>query len=131
MHTHTLKSNMPRLPHHCLIAVCLAGSLLLLPLCCVGQDAFPQYDYDSTTSPEYDYNATFEYSFYSNGSSEDLEKFLEGKDVDDEETETDISLTNPDSTTSTTLTKAQASRTVYPSLLLTVVLTAHLILQFL
>ncbi|KAL7830429.1 hypothetical protein SRHO_G00315560 [Serrasalmus rhombeus] len=120
---------MPRLPHHCLIAVCLAGSVLLLPLCCVGQDASPQYDYDSTPSPDYDYNATFEYSLYSNGSSEDLEKLLEGKSIDGEETETDISPTNAESTAPTT--KAQASRTVYPSLLLTVVLTAHQILRFL
>ncbi|KAL6457029.1 hypothetical protein MHYP_G00339920 [Metynnis hypsauchen] len=122
---------MPRLPHHCLIAVCLAGSLLLLPLCCVGHDPSPQYDYDSTPSPDYDYNATFEYSLYSNGSSEDLEKLLEGKNIGGEETETDISLTNAESTASTTLTKDQASRTVYPSLLLTVVLTAHQILRFL
>lgn len=34
MHTDYRKSNMLRLLHHCLICVCLAGSLILLPLCC-------------------------------------------------------------------------------------------------
>uniref|UniRef100_A0A672JVE6 Si:ch211-191i18.2 n=1 Tax=Sinocyclocheilus grahami TaxID=75366 RepID=A0A672JVE6_SINGR len=40
------------------------------------------FDYDSTQTPEYDYNSTFEYSFFSNASSEELDKFLMGEGMD-------------------------------------------------
>ncbi|XP_072530955.1 uncharacterized protein [Salminus brasiliensis] len=121
---------MPRLPHYCLIAVCLAGSLLLRPLCCAGPDEMV-YDYDSTPLPEYDYNATFEYSFFSNGSNEELEDFFKEKEIGDDDAVTETSLTDPEPTVFTTLGKNQASRTVYSSLLLTVVLIAHQMLRLL
>ncbi|XDV34883.1 hypothetical protein PO909_004981 [Leuciscus waleckii] len=38
------------------------------------------YDYDSTHTPEYDYNSTF--GFFSNASSDVLEKFLMGGETD-------------------------------------------------
>lgn len=50
-----------------------------------------QYD-DFTPAPDYDsdYNATFEYSFYSNASNEDLdrfsERFIEQEDGEEEDT---------------------------------------------
>ncbi|CAG5887831.1 unnamed protein product [Menidia menidia] len=65
----------------------LGGSLLLLlTAVCEAQeysDFAPTPDYDS------DYNATFEYSFFSNTSTDDLEKFSEqfigkGEDEGDE-----------------------------------------------
>ncbi|XP_066531782.1 uncharacterized protein si:ch211-191i18.2 [Hoplias malabaricus] len=121
---------MPRLPHHCLIAVCLAGSLLLLPLYCAGEEDLSSSEYYSTSSPEYDYNSTFEISFFSNASAEDLERFLSGPDTTEEETETDTSLIT-DTTFPTFSPKGQASRTVHCSFLLTVVLTAHQFLRFL
>lgn len=57
------------------LSVYLSGASLILLLTAVS-DA--QYD-DFTPAPDYDmdYNATFEYSFYSNTSSEDLDKFSE------------------------------------------------------
>ncbi|XP_076864985.1 uncharacterized protein LOC143516927 [Brachyhypopomus gauderio] len=113
---------MARLPHHFLITLCLAGSLLLLPLYCAGLDVIPVQDYDSTPSPEYDYNATFDYIFFSNGSSDDLEKFLRAGGTDEASTETDVQ-----STVSTIGTAGQASRTVYPSVLLTLALTTLLL----
>ncbi|TRZ01253.1 hypothetical protein DNTS_008039, partial [Danionella cerebrum] len=44
----------------------------------MGVDDVQYHDYDSTQSPEYDYNSTFDFSFYSNASSEELELFLMG-----------------------------------------------------
>ncbi|XP_034456465.1 uncharacterized protein si:ch211-191i18.2 isoform X2 [Hippoglossus hippoglossus] len=57
------------------LSVYLSGASMILLLTAVSQ----AQDYDFTPAPDYDsdYNATFEYSFYSNGSSEDLEKFSE------------------------------------------------------
>ncbi|XP_035848912.1 uncharacterized protein si:ch211-191i18.2 isoform X1 [Sander lucioperca] len=50
------------------------SALILLLLPAVSE---AQY-YDLTPAPDYDdYNATFDYSFYSNASSEDLDKFSE------------------------------------------------------
>ncbi|XP_053469168.1 uncharacterized protein si:ch211-191i18.2 isoform X2 [Ictalurus furcatus] len=83
MNTDCRKSNMLRLLHHCLIAVCLAGSLMLLPLCCGGLK-ISEYEYDSTPLPDYDYNATFDYSFFSNSSNEALEYFIREKESEDE-----------------------------------------------
>ncbi|XP_068589701.1 uncharacterized protein si:ch211-191i18.2 [Cebidichthys violaceus] len=65
-----------------LLSVCLSAASLILLL--PGSEA--QY-YDLTPAPDYDdYNATFEYSFYSNASSEDLDKFSE-RFIDEEEEE--------------------------------------------
>ncbi|XP_036949861.1 uncharacterized protein si:ch211-191i18.2 isoform X1 [Acanthopagrus latus] len=57
------------------LSVYLSGASLILLLPAVCQ---VQYD-DFTPAPDYDldYNATFEYSFFSNASSEDLDKFSE------------------------------------------------------
>ncbi|XP_068423221.1 uncharacterized protein si:ch211-191i18.2 [Clinocottus analis] len=45
--------------------------------------------YALTPAPDYDdYNATFEYSFFSNGTSEDLEKFSEPFIDEEEEDDT-------------------------------------------
>ncbi|KAL1256054.1 hypothetical protein QQF64_014115 [Cirrhinus molitorella] len=84
VHTHQhVQSDMARLPHRCvMISVCLAGALLLLPLCLGVEDDEYNFDYDSTQSPEYDYNSTFDISFFSNASSEELEKFLMGGGTD-------------------------------------------------
>lgn len=67
-----------------LLSVYLSGASLILLLTAVC-DA--QYD-DYTPTPEYDsdYNATFDYSFFSNSSSEDLDKFTEPY-IDQEEGE--------------------------------------------
>ncbi|XP_062266303.1 uncharacterized protein si:ch211-191i18.2 [Platichthys flesus] len=57
------------------LSVYLSGASMILLLTAVSQ----AQDYDYTPASDYDsdYNATFEYSFYSNSSSEDLEKFTE------------------------------------------------------
>uniref|UniRef100_UPI0037E9B9BF uncharacterized protein n=1 Tax=Semicossyphus pulcher TaxID=241346 RepID=UPI0037E9B9BF len=57
------------------LSVYLSGASLILLLTAACQ---AQY-YDFTPAPDYDldYNATFEYSFYSNTSNEDLDKFSE------------------------------------------------------
>ncbi|XP_071356607.1 uncharacterized protein [Trachinotus anak] len=67
------------------VSVCLSGASVIL-LLTVSQ----AQDYDFTPSPDYDmdYNATFEYSFYSNTSKEDLEKFSERFIDQDEEEDT-------------------------------------------
>ncbi|XP_059205867.1 uncharacterized protein si:ch211-191i18.2 [Centropristis striata] len=65
------------------LSVYLSGASLILLLTAVSK---AQY-YDLTPAPDYDdYNATFEYSFYSNTSSEDLDKFSE-RFIDQEEEE--------------------------------------------
>ncbi|KAF6738191.1 hypothetical protein FQA47_015013 [Oryzias melastigma] len=48
--------------------------LLLLTAVCLTENHNEELS-DPTPFPEYDYNATFEYSFYSNSSNEDLENF--------------------------------------------------------
>ncbi|RVE67154.1 hypothetical protein OJAV_G00114190 [Oryzias javanicus] len=48
--------------------------LLLLTAVCLTENHNEELS-DHTPFPEYDYNATFEYSFYSNSSNEDLESF--------------------------------------------------------
>ncbi|KAB5530899.1 hypothetical protein PHYPO_G00134660 [Pangasianodon hypophthalmus] len=125
-HTDSRKSNMLRLLHHCLLAVCLAGSLMLLPLCCAGFKLISEYEYDSTPLPDYDYNATFDYTFFSNSSTEDLEIFFREKESEDG---LDISPTDTESTVSTYPSKA--FRTVYPSLVLVLILAAHQLLRLL
>lgn len=70
------------------LSVYLSGASLILLLTAVSE---AQYD-DFTPAPDYDmdYNATFEYSFYSNASSEDLDKFSERFiNPEDEEEEED------------------------------------------
>ncbi|XP_037651789.1 uncharacterized protein si:ch211-191i18.2 [Sebastes umbrosus] len=66
-----------------LLSVYLSGASLILLLSAVSE---AQY-YELSPAPDYDdYNATFEYSFYSNTSSEDLDKFSE-RFIDEEEAE--------------------------------------------
>ncbi|KAM9494950.1 uncharacterized protein Hap1MRO34_004736 [Clarias gariepinus] len=108
---------MFRLLHHCLIAAFLAASLMLLPFDCA------EYDYNPTSLPDYDYNATFEYSFYSNSSTEDLATFFNR--IENEEL--DISHEDPVSTA--TSPRNKAFRTVYPSLLLTPILAVYQLLR--
>ncbi|XP_004073790.1 uncharacterized protein LOC101171422 isoform X2 [Oryzias latipes] len=48
--------------------------LILLTAVCLTENHNEELS-DHTAFPEYDYNATFEYSFYSNSSNEDLENF--------------------------------------------------------
>ncbi|KAG7317079.1 hypothetical protein KOW79_019377 [Hemibagrus wyckioides] len=118
---------MLRLLHHCLIAVCLAGSLMLLPLFCAGIEFIQlDRDYDSTPSPDYDYNATFDYTFFSNSSTDELEMFLKERESEDEDGILDI--TDPMSTVSSV---SEAFRTVYSSLLLMLILAAHQLLRLL
>ncbi|TSK31395.1 hypothetical protein Baya_3505 [Bagarius yarrelli] len=121
---------MLRLLYQCLIAVCLAGSLMLLPVCCAGVKITQlEPDYESTASPDYDYNATFDYSFFSNGSTEDLEMFLLNNESEEENGGFDITETNPMATKSTVAD--EAFRTVYSSLLLMLILAAHQLLRLL
>ncbi|KAM8841363.1 uncharacterized protein AB9W97_001714 isoform 1-T2 [Spinachia spinachia] len=64
-----------------LLCVCLSAASLSLLLPAAVQ---AQY-YVETPPPDYgDYNVTFEYSFYSNASSEDLDQFSE-RFIDEEE----------------------------------------------
>ncbi|XP_062342873.1 uncharacterized protein si:ch211-191i18.2 [Osmerus eperlanus] len=81
-----------------------------------------------TTQDYGDYNATFDYSFYSNSSTEDLDKFLsESEEEEDEEPEVvDEEL---EVTTITTVAGSMAPRTcsASASLLFSVALTLHLL----
>ncbi|CAM4631394.1 unnamed protein product [Leuciscus chuanchicus] len=120
---------MARLPQRCvMISVCLAGTLLLLPLCWGLEDDQYNYDYDSTHTPEYDYNSTF--GFFSNASSDVLEKFLMGGETDAGEetnfTETDGSVYEQ-KPTAPTVNKNQASRSTPVCSLLTLVLVHQLL----
>ncbi|XP_047238796.1 uncharacterized protein si:ch211-191i18.2 [Girardinichthys multiradiatus] len=71
----------------------LGGSLLLLTAVCEAQyysNVTPPPDYES------DYNSTFEYSFFSNSSSEDLEWFIgevDGEEEEEEEEEVSVTST--------------------------------------
>ncbi|KAK6323793.1 hypothetical protein J4Q44_G00061320, partial [Coregonus suidteri] len=94
---------------------------------------------DTTQTPDYDYNynATFEYIFFSNTSTEDLEKFLRaGEEEDDkgedmgEEEDTTFS-TTMSTTDSSIVTIAKGSRTAPPCLLLALGLTVHQLGQLL
>ncbi|XP_047663581.1 uncharacterized protein si:ch211-191i18.2 [Tachysurus fulvidraco] len=128
MHTDSRKSNMLRLLHQCLIAVSLAGTLMLLPRCCAAiVDIQLEPEYDSTPLPDYDYNATFDYSFFSNSSTEELEIFLKEKETETDNSDLDI--TDLLSTVSTD--SNEAFRTVYSSLLLMLILAAHQLLGLL
>ncbi|KAM4549910.1 uncharacterized protein V3H82_019107 isoform 1-T1 [Fundulus diaphanus] len=80
------------------LTVHLLGGSLLLPLLLLTAVCEAQYYDDITPSPEdgLDYNATFDYSFFSNSSSEDLDRFideLEGEKEDREEEEVVVSVT--------------------------------------
>ncbi|XP_056597539.1 uncharacterized protein si:ch211-191i18.2 [Triplophysa dalaica] len=119
---------MARIPHPCVtISACLAGALLLLPLCLGYQYEF---DYDS---PEYSDNSSIEYSFFSNGSTEELEKFILGGGTD---TGGDTSVTEKDESvrevkpTETTILN-QASRLTPVYLLLTLVMMVYQLLRLL
>ncbi|XP_059412357.1 uncharacterized protein si:ch211-191i18.2 [Carassius carassius] len=124
---------MARLPHHCvMISVCLAGALLVLPLCLGVEEDQYNFDYDTTQTPEYDYNSTFEFSFFSNVSSEELEKYLmengteteseaEKETFGDEEKPTEATICDTD----------QASQSTPLCSLLTLVLMVHPLLRLL
>ncbi|XP_067268064.1 uncharacterized protein si:ch211-191i18.2 [Chanodichthys erythropterus] len=123
---------MARLPHRCvMISVCLAGTLLLLPLCWGGED---YYDYDYTQTPDYD-NSTF--GFFSNVSHEVIEKILMEGGIDsggetsftETETETDGSVHEQKPTEPTI--RNQASRSAPVCVLLTSVLLVHQLLRLL
>ncbi|XP_050925652.1 uncharacterized protein si:ch211-191i18.2 isoform X2 [Lates calcarifer] len=58
------------------LSVYLSGASVILLLTAAASQA-QDYDFTPPTDYDSDYNATFEYSFYSNTSSEDLEKFSE------------------------------------------------------
>ncbi|KAK7125077.1 hypothetical protein R3I94_019206 [Phoxinus phoxinus] len=121
---------MARLPQRCvMISVCLAGTLLLLPLCWGVEEDQYNFDYDSTHTPEYDYNSTFGFLFFSNASSDDLEKFLMGGGTDAGEethfTETDGSVYEEKPTAPTVIFRNQASRSSPVCFLLTLVLLVH------
>uniref|UniRef100_G3P6P3 Uncharacterized protein n=1 Tax=Gasterosteus aculeatus TaxID=69293 RepID=G3P6P3_GASAC len=68
-----------------LLCVCLCAASLLLPAV-----VRAQY-YEPTVPPDYgdygDYNVTFDYSFYSNASSEDLDQFSKLFKDEEEDTE--------------------------------------------
>ncbi|XP_040910063.1 uncharacterized protein si:ch211-191i18.2 [Toxotes jaculatrix] len=68
------------------LCVYLSGASVILLLTAVSQ----AQDHSFTPAPDYDsdYNATFEYSFYSNASSDDLEKF--SKQFIDQDEEEDM-----------------------------------------
>ncbi|XP_073678378.1 uncharacterized protein [Garra rufa] len=129
---------MARLPHRCvMISVCLAGALLLLPLCLGVEDDQYNFDYDSTQTPEYDYNSTFDFSFFSNASSEDLERFLMGGGTDsatsftETEKETDGGAHEEKPTEPTIFVMSQASQSTPLCSLLTLVLMVHQLLRLL
>ncbi|KAM6973906.1 uncharacterized protein LKV04_015599 [Tautogolabrus adspersus] len=91
------------------LSVYLSGASLIL-LLTAGCQA--QY-YDFTPAPDYDadYNATFEYSFYSNTSTEDLDKFSEtfiGPEDEDEDTGGEHE--EPEGTVTMATTKATTER---------------------
>uniref|UniRef100_A0A1A7XFB8 Uncharacterized protein n=2 Tax=Iconisemion striatum TaxID=60296 RepID=A0A1A7XFB8_9TELE len=75
-----------------LTANLLGGSLLLLLLLTAVCEA--QYYGDVTPAPDYDSssNFTFEYSFYSNSSFDDLDKFFESVDENEEEEEVTVTV---------------------------------------
>uniref|UniRef100_A0A671NYH4 Si:ch211-191i18.2 n=1 Tax=Sinocyclocheilus anshuiensis TaxID=1608454 RepID=A0A671NYH4_9TELE len=122
-----------------MISVCLAGALLLLPLCFGVEDNQYNFDYDSTQTPEYEYNSTFEYSFFSNASSEELEKFLMGEGMDsggetsftEIKKETDGGVHEEKPTEPTIFDKDQASQSTPVCSLLTLVLMVHQLLRLL
>ncbi|KAK6327495.1 hypothetical protein J4Q44_G00031400 [Coregonus suidteri] len=122
---------MHRLTHYRFLSVCLTGVLLLLPLCW-GQYVYDDYG-DTTLTPDYDYNATIEYSFFSNTSTEDLDKFLSAsEEEDDKGEEEDTTFSTAMSTTdSSIVTMAKGSRTAPPCLLLALGLTVHQLGQLL
>ncbi|XP_074542725.1 uncharacterized protein LOC141802853 [Halichoeres trimaculatus] len=92
------------------LSVYLRGASLILLLTAVCQ---AQY-YDFTPAPDYDmdYNATFEYSFFSNTSSEDLDRltdlFIDPED--DEEDDTGGQQEEQEVTTKIVITKVPTER---------------------
>ncbi|NP_001038506.1 uncharacterized protein isoform X1 [Danio rerio] len=124
---------MARRAERCvMISVCL----LLLPLCW-GVEPDHEYEYEFTDTPEFDYNTTFEYSFFSNVSSEDLEKFLKGEELYTEgetsftESETDGRVHQEKPTEPPVMFESQASRSSPACLLLTLVVMVHHLLRLL
>uniref|UniRef100_A0A9J7ZV04 Cocaine- and amphetamine-regulated transcript 4 n=1 Tax=Cyprinus carpio carpio TaxID=630221 RepID=A0A9J7ZV04_CYPCA len=91
-------------------------------------------DYESTGTPEYDYNSTIEFSFFINASSEDLEKFLMGRETETEtkgEKETVGGGHEEKPTEPTIFDTDQASQSTPLCSLLTLVLMVHPLLRLL
>ncbi|XP_034017153.1 uncharacterized protein si:ch211-191i18.2 [Thalassophryne amazonica] len=65
------------------LCVCRIGASLILLLTAVSEAEFSDFYEDSTSTPDYDsdsdYKPTFDYGFYSNTSSDELEEFLKDK----------------------------------------------------
>ncbi|XP_056336518.1 uncharacterized protein si:ch211-191i18.2 [Danio aesculapii] len=123
---------MARRAERCvMISVCL---LLLLPLCW-GVEPDHEYLYEFTDAP--DYNSTFEYSFFSNVSREDLERFLNGEELDTvgetnfTESETDGRVHQEKPTEPPVMFESQASRSSPVCLLLQLVVMVHHLLRLL
>ncbi|XP_065147436.1 uncharacterized protein [Paramisgurnus dabryanus] len=124
---------MARIPHRCVtISACLAGALLLLPLCWGVEDE--EYDYDSTQFP--DYNETFEFSFFSNASREELENITRllfgvetdtGEDSSKRETDENVLKEKP---TKPTVPMNQASRSA-PVRFITLLMMVYQLLRLL
>ncbi|XP_046875853.1 uncharacterized protein si:ch211-191i18.2 [Hypomesus transpacificus] len=106
------------------LLLCLANALLLLPLCYGEEDQ----DYDMTTQDYGDYNATFDYSFYSNSSNEELDKFLSDSE-EEEDQEPEVVDEEFEVTTITTVAGSRAPKTssASASLLFSAALTLHLL----
>ncbi|XP_069544477.1 uncharacterized protein [Brachyistius frenatus] len=85
------------------LSVFLLGVVLLT--------ADSQYS-DFTPAPDYDsdYNATFEYSFYSNASSDDLERFREHFTDQEEEEDTGGQQEQEEETVTTATTRGTTER---------------------
>uniref|UniRef100_A0A3P8YJW3 Uncharacterized protein n=1 Tax=Esox lucius TaxID=8010 RepID=A0A3P8YJW3_ESOLU len=117
---------MHRLNQRCLLSL-LTGVLLLVPIC--WGEYRDNYDYSETTgTPDYDYNSTFEYNFYSNVSTDELEQFLSNNDIGENTAEDEITTV---STTDSTTVSAKGSRITPPCFLLTLGLTVHQLGQLL
>nr|XP_055076713.1 uncharacterized protein si:ch211-191i18.2 [Misgurnus anguillicaudatus] len=125
---------MARIPHRCVtISACLAGALLLLPLCWGVEDEEYDFDYDSTQSP--DYNSTILYSFFSNASREELENItrllLEGTETEEDsskrETDENVPKEKP---TKPTVPMNQASRSA-PVYFITLFMMVYQLLRLL
>ncbi|KAJ8000191.1 hypothetical protein DPEC_G00202280 [Dallia pectoralis] len=117
---------MHRFIQPCLLSV-LTGALLLVPICW-GQYEDSYDNHEATGTPDYDYNTTFEYTFFSNDSSDELDKFLTKNDIGidmGEEESTVVSTTDSDRVFD------KGSRMAPPCFLFTLGFTAHQLVQHL
>ncbi|KAL0962293.1 hypothetical protein UPYG_G00338210 [Umbra pygmaea] len=116
---------MHRLSQYCLLSV-LTGVLTFLPFCW-GQGTYDDVT-EYTQSTDYDYDSTFNYTFYSNTSIEELDKFLNKNDVGEDMEELESTTV---STTESTRNLAEGSRIAISCFLLTLVFTIHQLSQLL